>query len=124
MTTSDQKVQQQQGTTFHQFAAAAANDTGGGRFAAIGKPTITGTTPIPQYPQAGPPFQVDPVGDEPPLSAHENPALDETSTAPCVEATDDPADAPLSGMVQQPPSGGSASEPAGSSPFSQQDQDR
>ena len=74
---NDLKVlQQQRGSTFHQHGLAAANDTGGGRFASLGAPHVVGSTAIPKYPQAGPAFQVDPVPDEPPLSAYENPAIE------------------------------------------------
>ena len=116
---NDRKVLEQQGSTYFQHGQSQADEVNQGRFAATGSPRVIGATPTPQYPQAGPPFQRDPVPNEPPLSAHENPALEETSTPPVsVEATDDPADAPLSGSSGSAPSGGSVSEPAGSSPSS------
>jgi len=37
--------EQQQGSTFHQHAQAAANDTAGGRHAAIGAPRVVGSSP-------------------------------------------------------------------------------
>jgi hypothetical protein len=82
---NDRKVrEQQQASTMHQHALAAANDESGGRYGvARPAPTVTGSTSIPQYPKASTPWQgPDPVGDEPPLSAFENPALDETSAVP------------------------------------------
>jgi hypothetical protein len=49
---NDLKVLQQRGSTFHQHAQSAANDTGGGRFASLGAPRVIGSTPSPssQYP--------------------------------------------------------------------------
>jgi hypothetical protein len=61
------REQQQRGSTFHQHGQSAANDIGGGRFASLGAPHVTGSTPIPKYPAASTPFQSDPVGVEPPL---------------------------------------------------------
>jgi hypothetical protein len=77
---NDQRVreqQQAQGSTFHQHAQSAANDTGGGRFASLGAPTVTGATAIPKYPAAGA-HQSDPVGIEPPLgfSVNDMPGLE------------------------------------------------
>jgi hypothetical protein len=119
-----EQQKQREASTFFQHSQSLADETSGGRFRANGTPRLIGATPTPQYPQAGPPFHRDPVPDEPPLPAHDNPALDETSTAsPCVEATDDPADAPLSGSGFSTPSGGSVCERAGSSPSSQKDED-
>jgi hypothetical protein len=43
--------EQQQATSMHQFAQSQANDTGGGRFGALGNPNITGSTPVQQIPQ-------------------------------------------------------------------------
>jgi hypothetical protein len=63
---NDRLVREQQASTFHQHAQSAANDTGGGRFALLGAPTVTGATAIPKYPAAGA-HQSDPVGIEPPL---------------------------------------------------------
>ena len=74
---NDRRVrEQQQSSTNLDHARAAANDIGGGRFASLGAPHVVGSTAIPKYPQAGPAFQVDPVPDEPPLSAYENPAIE------------------------------------------------
>jgi hypothetical protein len=80
--------------TFHQHAQSAANDISGGRFGALGAPHVVGSAPIPKYPQAGTPFQIDPVGDEPPLSAYENPALDPSTVSPsAAEDSGDPTNA-------------------------------
>jgi hypothetical protein len=84
-----------QASTFHQHAQSAANDTGGSRFGALGNPHIVGESAVPKYPQASEPFRVDPVGDEPPLSAYKNPAI-EPSTSASVEATGAPAGATAS----------------------------
>jgi hypothetical protein len=60
--------QQAQGTTMHEFAQSEANQDLGRYGAAMGKPTVTGSTPIVRYPQASAPWQgPDPVGDEPSL---------------------------------------------------------
>jgi hypothetical protein len=65
---NDQKVREQpQASTMHQHAVAQADEISQGRFRATGTPSVTGSTPIPQYPQASAPFQCDPVPAEPPL---------------------------------------------------------
>jgi hypothetical protein len=93
-----------QGTTFHQHAVAWADELSQGRFAAIGTPTVIGTEPIPKYPQASEPFRVDPVGDEPPLSAYENPAIE--PSAETTRSVEDTSGAPSSppDVVAPPPS--------------------
>jgi hypothetical protein len=74
------------------FLSHTHDDLGGGRFAALGAPTIVGRDdPVPRYPQASIPFQVDPVGDEPPLGVDINRLTDpeqvlstpEPSSLPC-----------------------------------------
>jgi hypothetical protein len=119
-----EQQKQRETSTFFQHSQSLADETSGGRFRANGSPRLIGATPTPQYPQAGLPFQRDPVPDEPPLSARENPALDPTGVPPVSPpvGTDDPA-APLSGSGSATPSGGLVSEPAGSFPSSQKDED-
>jgi hypothetical protein len=123
MTTSDK--QSKNGDT-GTYLSHTHDDTSGGRFRAIGTPSVTGTTPIPQYPQAGAPFQRDPVPDEPPLGYRIdaiNPHDPEPSPECPVQATDDPAHAPSSGSLVQQPSGGLVSERAGSSSSSNEGSD-
>jgi hypothetical protein len=55
-----------EGTTLYAHAQAFADEINQGRFAAIGVPTVTGATPIPQYPAASPSWQIQ-LPDEPPL---------------------------------------------------------
>jgi hypothetical protein len=68
-------------STFHQHGQSAAGDESLGRFAATGAPKVTGSTPIPYsdlppMPASSPWAGTQPgPGDEPPLSAYENPAL-------------------------------------------------
>jgi hypothetical protein len=93
----------------------------GGRFSNVGAATVVGTTPNP-YPAASAPFQRDPVPDEPGLGyrIHDlNPHDPEPFPPSAVQATDDPADAP-SGGSGPAPYGGLVSEPAGSSPSSEE----
>jgi hypothetical protein len=96
-----QQHQQEPPNTLHQHAQAHANEISGGRFGALGAPHIVGSALIPKYPQASTPFQVDPVGIEPPLG-FDNPALD-PSTLPSVEDGDPTArpEAPLSSGEQR-----------------------
>jgi hypothetical protein len=63
---NDLQVLRQRGSTFHQHAVAQADEINQGRFRATGVPTVTGSTPIPNYPAAGA-HQSDPVGPEPAL---------------------------------------------------------
>jgi hypothetical protein len=96
------RIIREQASTLHQHAQAQANDTGGGRFASLGAPHVVGSTAIPRYPQAGPAFQVDPVGDEPPLSAYENPAIENPTGGSSVLASVEPggaAAAPSSSLL-------------------------
>jgi len=118
-----EQAQREQGGTFFSHAQAQAGEFSGGRFGAIGTPNVIGTTPVPSYPAASPSWQIQ-LPDEPPLSAYENPALEDPTGALPVSppvATDDPAHAPSGGSLVQQPSGGLVSERAGSSP-SRQDQ--
>ena len=118
------RVLREQASTFLDHARAAADDEAGGRFARVQPQSVIGSTPIPQYPQAGTPFQSDPCGLEPPLGI----AIDampehEPSTGIAVSpvATDDPANAPSSGSLVQHPDSGSVSERAGSSSSSEEE---
>jgi len=117
MTTSDQE-EREQGGTFFSHAQAQAGEFSGGRFGAIGTPNVIGTTPVPSYPAASPSWQIQ-LPDEPPLSAYENPAFEDSTGALPVSppvATDDPAPAPSGGSSPASPYGGQVSERAGSSP--------
>ena len=114
---ADLRRQQQQGATFFQHGVSQAAELSGGRFGALGTPTVTGATPIPNYSAAGV-HQGDPVGTEPPLGFSVN-NLESSAAPPCsssVEATGDPVDAPSSDDGgSATPSGGLVSERAGSS---------
>ena len=110
-------------STLSQFAQSEANEIGG-RFSANERATVVGANPLPNYPAAF--LQLDPVPDEPPLGFRID-ALDpfdpESSAGvppPMLPpaATDDLA-APL-GDGSSAPSGGLASEQAGSSFSSEQ----
>jgi hypothetical protein len=109
---------QQQASSILDHAVAAANDTAGGRFAAVNAAKVVGQSPAiaASYPAASAAHQTE-LPPEPSLgfSIDEMPGL-ESSAAPPVEATGDPADAP-SGDDGSPatPSGGLMSERAGSS---------
>jgi len=100
-------------------------DDAGGRFAAVNAAKIIGQLPAiaESYPAASAAHQAE-LPPEPSLgfSIDEMPDL-EPSTAPPVESTGDPADAPSGGSGPASPYGGSMSERAGS-PLSQTDQDR
>jgi len=101
------------------------DDTSGGTFASLGAPHVVGSTETPKYPAAAA-HQHDPCGPEPPLSPYDNSAFESSMvTSSTVEVPGDPADAPssLDGGPACPPSGDSMSERAGSSPFSQKDED-
>src|SRR5215831_19580703 len=100
-------------------------DDAGGRFSAVNAAKIVGQSPAiaASYPAASAAHQTE-LPPEPPLgySIDEMPGL-EPSTAPPVEATGDPADAPSSDDGSPATSsGGLMSERAGSS-LSQTDQD-
>jgi hypothetical protein len=64
----DERRKRQQPSTLHQHAIADA-ETDRGRFTAIERATVIGSTPLPQYPQlpSGPWSGEDLVGIEPPL---------------------------------------------------------
>jgi hypothetical protein len=74
---------QQQSNTMHGRAVAEASiETG--RFTAVNAAHVTGSTTIPQYPQASTPWQgPDPVGDEPPLGF----AIDQMPIEPSAEVS-------------------------------------
>jgi hypothetical protein len=115
-----EQAQRQQFGTFFSHAQAAANDTAGGRFASVSPTSIVGSEPTVKYPAASPSWQIQ-LPDEPPLSAYENPALEDPTGALPVSApvaTDDPAHVPPGGSLVQQPSGGLMFERAGSSPSS------
>src|SRR5262249_18386405 len=81
---NDQRVreQAQQGSTFKAFADADTSVPG--RFESISAAHVIGSTEIPKSPAASTPFQRDPVPDEPPLAAYENPALENPTGVPSV----------------------------------------
>jgi hypothetical protein len=118
-----QQKQQEQAGTFFSHAQAAANDTAGGRFAAVNAAKVVGQSPAiaASYPAASAAHQTE-LPPEPSLgfSIDEMPGLESSMAAPLsssVEATGDPADAPSSDDGSPAtPSGGSMSERAGSSP--------
>jgi|SRR6516165_1908193 hypothetical protein len=60
------RIIREQATTMFQHAQAQANELSQGRFAALGTPHVTGSSPIPCYPAAAA-HQRDPVPTEPPL---------------------------------------------------------
>jgi hypothetical protein len=68
---------QQQGGTFYQHGLAQADEINQGRFAATGSLRVVGSTPTlaSQYPACSPALAVQ-LPDEPPLSAYENPAIE------------------------------------------------
>ena len=120
---NDLKVLRERGGTFFQHGLAQANDMAGGRFAAVNTATVTGTTPIPNYPAASAAHQTQ-LPDEPPLG-FDNPELESPTGVPPVSppvATGDPADAPSSGSGSAPP-GDLMSERAGSPPSSPKELD-
>jgi hypothetical protein len=90
-----QQQQKEPPNTLHQHALASANDTVGGRFAALGNPHVVGSAPIPKYPElpANSPSHFDPVPNEPPLGF----AIDEmpvdSSTSPFRRGSGDPTNA-------------------------------
>jgi len=113
-----EQAQREQSGTFFSHAQAAANDTAGGRFASVSPTSIVGSEPAVKYPAASPSWQIQ-LPDEPPLSAYENPALEESADVSPVSpsvATDGPAHAPSSDGGPATSSGGLVSERAGSSP--------
>jgi hypothetical protein len=116
-----QRAKERSGT-FFSHGLAAANDLGGGRFAGVNPTTVVGAEHAVKYPQAGPPFQRDPVPHEPPLGYRiDAMPIEPSADLSAVEQTDDPAHAPSGGSLVQQPSGDLMSERAGSSP-SQKDQ--
>jgi hypothetical protein len=111
--------EQQQASTFHQYAQSTANDEAGGRFAAINAVSVVGAEPAVRYPAAAA-HQRDPVPTEPPLGycVDEMAPLEPSTVSSSfpVEETGDPAPAPSSG--DQAPSDDHDVERTGSSPFS------
>jgi hypothetical protein len=112
-------LEQQRGSTFHQHAQAQANDTAGGRFAAVGVPRVVGSVPNPssQYPAAAA-HQADPVGVEPPLGIDinampglENPA--DVSVSPSADPGGAAAPSCPSDVEHAPPSSSPNGDPAG-----------
>jgi hypothetical protein len=91
---NDRRVrEQQQASTFHQHAQAQALDTAGGRFAQVNAATVIGAQPLPKYPQAGTPFQSDPVGIEPPLGFSVNDLEPSANQLPPPVAVEEPGPA-------------------------------
>jgi hypothetical protein len=90
MLSKQEEEQERRGSTLHEYGLAQAGELSGGRFGALGTPTVTGATPIPNYPAAGA-HQRDPCGQESPLGY----SIDqlESSALPCAEATGAPAGA-------------------------------
>jgi hypothetical protein len=121
-----EQAQRERSGTFFSHAQAAANDTGGGRFAALGNPTVVGASEATRYPAAAAAHQTE-LPPEPSLgfSIDEMPGLESSMATLCsssVEATGDPAAAPSSDDGSPAtPSGGSMSERAGSSSFHRDD---
>ena len=110
------RVIREQASSILDHARAAANDLGGGRFAGVNPTTVIGAEPAVRYPAASSSWQIQ-LPDEPPTGYRIDAMSEfESSMAPPVEATDDPANAP-SGGSGSAPSGGQVSERAGSSPF-------
>jgi hypothetical protein len=66
---NDRKV-----STYRDAAQASIDDLCGGRYGAIGKPTVTGAAPIsyPRLPSDAPSNQAAMIGDEPPLGIDVN----------------------------------------------------
>jgi hypothetical protein len=127
MATSDQedqaerrRVLREQASSYLDHARGAADDEAGGRFARVQPQSVIGSTPIPQYPQAGTPFQSDPCGLEPPLGYRIDDLASPAGSSLSPAVTDDPAHAPSSGSLVQQPYGGVVSERAGSSSSSEE----
>lgn len=95
---NDKRVREQ-GSTF----LAHTHNGAGGRFAAISSPTVIGAEATPKYPQ-GPAWCADPGSQmlEPPLSPHDNPALEPSDPEQSFSLSQD-ALATLSPSSQVPP---------------------
>jgi|SRR5262245_31450277 len=65
---------ERRGRTQHGYAQGSLDDTSGGRFAELPKPSVIGATATIGYPQqpAGSPWKDDPVGQEPPIDRSED----------------------------------------------------
>jgi hypothetical protein len=90
------------GTTFHARAQADAAMPRG-RFSAVEAATVVGANPTIEYPAASAAHQIQ-LPDEPPLSAWDNPALEEPSTgllSSPVEQTGPMSDAPSTPLGQR-----------------------
>ena len=123
MTSSDK--QSKNGDT-GTFLSHTHIDDAGGRFAAVNAAKVVGQTPAiaAAYPAASAAHQTALPPEEPlGYSIDAMPGL-ETSTSPCVEANDDPANAPSSGSGPACPSDDLVSERAGSSPFSESETEK
>ena len=61
-------------STYSRVAQSEAEDLAGGRYAAMGKPSVTGSTPAIRYPAQPPnsPWHHDPLPPEPPLGIDVN----------------------------------------------------
>jgi hypothetical protein len=99
-------------STYSRIAQSEAEDLAGGRYAAMGKPSVTGTTPAIRYPVQPPnsPWASDLLGPEPPLGIdinamqpvgepHEVKASERTEPAP---AAIDPEPAPINPSTANP----------------------
>ena len=124
---NDARVRNQSNGDTGTFLSHTHIDDAGGRFAAVNAAKIVGQSPAiaASYPAASAAHQTE-LPPEPSLgfSIDEMPGL-EPSTAPPVEATGDPADAPSSddgGSATS--SGGLMSERAGSSPSNKRTEER
>jgi hypothetical protein len=116
------RIIREQGGTFHAHGMAQADEINQGRFAVTGGPNVTGSTPVPSYPQASAPFQRDPVPDEPPLGVDINAMPFELSTVsmshPAVEQL---APAGAAASLENLPPTADESGDAGASLFSNQE---
>jgi hypothetical protein len=107
-----QQKQREQGSTFLDHYQ---DDTGGGRFAALGSPTVVGKAAVSKYPAAGA-HQADPVGVEPRLGISVSDLESSMATlvsSSSIEATGAPAGAATSANVA--PSSDAEPDDAGAS---------
>jgi hypothetical protein len=110
------RILREQATTMFQHAVSHANDEAGGRFAALGTPHVTGSSPIPNYPSAAA-HQRDPVGTEPPLgyAIDDMPPLEPSTNNALPSPVEDTGGAPSSAPpdVAAPPPSSSVGDPDG-----------
>ena len=92
--------------------------SGGGRFAALGNPTIVGSTEATRYPAAAAAYQIQ-LPDEPPLG-FDNPVLEPSAVMLDAEQTDAPAGA-TSSSESLPPAQDESGD-AGASLFQTKDE--